>query len=54
MGAVLSRIRGEAATGVPPFVGLAPDTSHNLGVTQVGPVSLGRRMDRSCRTKPAA
>ena len=28
MGAVLSRMHGEAATGVPPFVGLAPDTSH--------------------------
>ena len=28
MGAVLSRMHGEAANGVPPFVGLAPDTSH--------------------------
>ena len=28
MGAVLSRMHGEAATGVPPFVGLEPDTGH--------------------------
>lgn len=28
MGSVLSRLHGEAQVGVPPFVGLAPDTSH--------------------------
>jgi len=28
MGSVLSKLRGEAAKGVPPFVGLVPDTGH--------------------------
>ena len=54
MGAVLSRMHGEAATGVPPFVGLAPDTSHKPWGDRAAPVSSGRRMGRSCRTKPVA
>ena len=39
---------------VPPFVGLAPDTSHKPWGDPGRPGFPGRRMGRSCRTKPVA